>query len=53
MKVNNVDEAVNVLVKNNQENINKVEGNVDGQGNINIQFIENFSDDQALAFFFL
>ena len=46
-----MDEEVNEVIDNVEENINEVEGNVVGQGNINYEALLNLSVDEALAFF--
>ena len=47
----NMDEEVNDAKDYNGENVNEVDGNVVGEGNINYQELENLSVAEALAFF--
>ena len=39
------------MIDNVEENVNEVEENVVGQGNINYEVLQNLSVDEALAFF--
>ena len=45
------DTEVNDVIDNVEENVNEVEENVVGHGNINYEALQNLSVDQALAFF--
>ena len=46
-----MDEEVNNVIDNVEENVNEVEGNVVGQGNINYEALQNLSVEEALTFF--
>ena len=51
VNVDNMDEEVNHVMDDIEENVNEIEENVVGQGNIHYKVVENLSVAEALAFF--
>ena len=47
----NMDEEIDNVMDKVEKNVNEVEKNVVGQGNIDFQALQNLSVDEALAFF--